>query len=128
MEEPASPKQIEEDPQYAEQRWFKDNGEFKSGRKIVKIHWYNGEPRCQNSIDKDIKVGDMIYRCYFKAGIYGIDTKHKRFYVVYTSEDNWDLIMDFNLSGKWLKMQHMTLKENAFNIDTHELVRLKNSV
>ncbi len=126
LQKPVDPEKIENDPEFAEERWYRDNGKLKSGRKVINIHWYQGEPKNENSIETEIKKGNMIYRSYFKAAVYAIDTHKKGYYVIHAVEDNYNWVLKLQLLGKWLKMRHMYGDEYIFNTETHELIKTKN--
>lgn len=129
LREPKDPKKIpalSTDPKLSEERWIQENslknGELKN--KKIQIHWYNGEPPNVGDIQSEVTDGHMIYRTYFKSGVYAIDIKKKRFYVVYASDATVvDWIDKLQLNGNQLKIQHKYGDVYFFNTKSQEIVK-----
>jgi hypothetical protein len=93
-------------PEFAVQRWHKENGKKLSG--AVRVHYYHGKPDCRASVAATLNVGALSWMSFFKGPVYGYERLKDRHFIAYSSawSYNWATCLAFDGKTLWFGL-HM---------------------
>ena len=122
-----TPNDMLKDPNLAGDLWYKENVDLHGNGK-VKIHWYDGEAPNKGKETSKVSDGAMVYKAYFKDGVYATDTQNNKFYVVYIPENQYDWIEKLEIGDNELVMYTRQVDDQPgityyFDITTQKLAK-----
>jgi hypothetical protein len=88
-------------PEFAAQRWHKENGKFPQGK--IKIHYYQGLPHILSTLVATIRASDRVWFSFFKGLLVEYDPVKDQHFVVYSPAwfYNWVKCMSFDGERLW---------------------------
>jgi hypothetical protein len=88
-------------PEFSVQRWHKENGTRTSG--VIKLHYYQGYPRCKASVAAMLNRGTVCWMSFFKGPLIGYEKLSDRHFVAYSAawSYNWAKALAFDGQSLW---------------------------
>ena len=88
-------------PEFAAQRWHKENGKFPQGK--IKIHYYQGLPHILSTTVATVRASDRVWFSFFKGLLVEYDPVKDQHFVVYSPAwfYNWVKCMLFDGERLW---------------------------
>jgi hypothetical protein len=87
-------------PEFAVQRWHKENGTKQSG--AVRIHYYQGQPECGATVVAKLRTATIHWVSFFKGPVYGYERLKDRHFIAYSSAWSYNWATCFAFDGKTL--------------------------
>jgi hypothetical protein len=90
-----------EDPEFAVQRWHKENGKFPLSK--VKVHPYKGLPKIRSTVMATLRDSERVWISLFKGPLIEYDMTADHFCIVYSPAwfYNWVRCMSFDGQRLW---------------------------
>ena len=90
-----------EKPEFAVQRWHKENGKFPQAR--IRTHYYKGAPHSLATLVVTVRASDRIWFSFFKGPMFEYDLANDRHCVVYSPAwfYNWVKCAAFDGERLW---------------------------
>jgi len=87
-------------PEFAVQRWHKENGTKQSGK--VRTYYYQGQPECGATVIAKLRTSTMNWVSFFKGPVYGYERLKDRHFIAYSSAWSYNWATCFAFDGKTL--------------------------
>lgn len=87
-------------PQFAVQRWLKENGEKRAGR--VRVYLYPGAPPYASSVNDEVDTGEMVWTAYFKGPLCAYHKDKNKHFIAYAPRSVYEWPKSLAVDGRFL--------------------------